>query len=168
MSRRPPPDLLDPLSAADRRADAWLAAHGVRWRWPLVQGAQPQPGPSRSEGEVDEVPPGGVAAAALDSQADLQLEARETLVALRAGGLIDARLRRTDAAAPPASCGDTFDDAPALPVAETAERAGCSRRTVQMAMSELFDLEDAGQQVLPCVPAVADVYEARPRPRDGA
>lgn len=151
MSRRPPPDLLDPLSAADRMADAWLAERGVRWRWPRMQGAQ-----------LD----AAAVAVWTSKRPNVQTpeathEARETLTALRAGGLIDAGLRRADAAAPPATCGDAHDDAPALPVAAAAELAGCSRRTVQVRMQGVAEIEAAGQLVLPCVPPVAEVYKVR-------
>ncbi len=158
MSRRPPPQLLDHLSQADREADAWLAARGVRWRWPRVQGAQPS-----GKGEVDDV----VRVAASRGQVVRDptaeaIEAREALTALWAAGRIDASWRRLQAE--PATCGDAADDAPALPVASAAGLAGCSLRTVQIAMRRLNDVERAGGQlVLPCVPTAAEVYKARPR-----
>ncbi len=38
-ARRPPPQLLERLSAADRAADRWLAARGEpAWRWPRREG----------------------------------------------------------------------------------------------------------------------------------
>lgn len=94
--------------------------------------------------------------------ADLQLEARETIAVMRAAGLVDAEWHRVTAR--PGTCGDSSDDAPALPVAATAELAGCSGRTVQVHMQTLHDVERAGgQMVLPCVPAAREVYQARPR-----
>ena len=89
-------------------------------------------------------------------------EAAQTLVALRAGGLVDAA-GRTAAAVPPATCGAASDDAPALPVAMAADLAGRSLRTLQTYMQARHGAERGGQLVLPCVPAAKDVYHARPR-----
>ncbi len=160
MTRRSP-DLLDPLSAADREADRWLAARGVRWRWPRMQGAQP-----RGAG-VSEAEDGNVQAAKLTDGSPRDptteaVEAAQTLVALRAGGLVDAA-GRTAAAVPPATCGAASDDAPALPVAMAADLAGRSLRTLQTYMQARHGAERGGQLVLPCVPAAKDVYHARPR-----
>ena len=152
MSRRPPPPLLDPLTAADRAADAWLSAQGEPpWRWPRVQGAQPgQPGEDVKTANLALRDPTAGAA-----------EADETLAALCAGGLIDTAGRRTDAAAPPASCGDASDDAPALPVAAAAAALRRCLRTVQTKARRRCDVEAAGQLVLECVPPAAEVYKAR-------
>jgi|GEM_PF-7020290 len=92
---------------------------------------------------------------------DLQLEARATLAAIRAAGLVDAEWHRLTAR--PGTCGDAADDAEALPVTATAELAGCSVRTVQTRMQGVGDAEHAGQLVLPCVPGAGEVYKARPR-----
>lgn len=156
--RRPPPPLLDPLTAADRAADQWLAEHGVRWRWPRVQGAA-----SLDDGPDDDQARVAARLAAASGQPVRDptveaLEAEQALAALRAARLIDAAWHRTQA--PPATCGD---DAPALPVADAAERLGCSRRTVQTHMQARHDIEDAGQMVLPGLPNVSEVYRARPR-----
>lgn len=113
-----------------------------------------------SDGEV-EIAASDLAAA----PADLQLEAAQTLLALRAARLVDSAWHRVTAL--PATCGDTHDDAQALQVAEAAELVGCSRRTVQTAMRALNEMEDAGQLVLPCVPPVSEVYKARPRDSSG-
>ena len=157
MSRRPPPPLLDPLTAADRAADAWLAARGVTWRWPRMQGAQPSP--SRGEDDVfDLVRVAASRGQVVLDQADLALEAQQTLEALLAAGQIDANWRRIQAA--------TVDDEPALSVAEAAARLGVGISTAQTHMRGLIELEDAGgQTVLDCVPPAADVYAARPRPQ---
>lgn len=108
------------------------------------------------EGEV-EIAGTSMAAAPADSL----IEAAETLAALRAAGLIDAAGRRT--AAPPATCGDNFDDAPALPVVAAASLLRRCLRTVQTKARRRCDAERAGQLVLPCVPAVREIYKARPR-----
>ena len=156
--RRPPPDLLDPLTAADRAADAWLRARGEpAWRWPRVQGAQPRGGAEDDE-RTSKCPDVQINSAS----PDLRVEAAQTLAALRAGGMIDAAGRRTAAAAPPATCGDSADDAPALPAAAAAAALGCCVRTVQTKARRLHDAEREGQLVLPCVPPVAEVYAARP------
>lgn len=92
-------------------------------------------------------------------------EAAQTLVALRAGGLIDAAGRRTDAAAPPATCGDRFDDAPALSVAACAAAVRRCLRTIQTRARGVADAErEGGQLVLPGVPPMTEVYAARPTP----
>ncbi len=129
MSRRPPP-LLDPLTAADRMADAWLTAHGVNWRWPRMQGAQgAEPGGEVAARDLAAAP------------ADELLEAEQALTTMRAAGRIDAAWR---VVAPPATCGDSSDDAPALPVATAAELAGRSLRTVQTHMLGVVEREGAG------------------------
>lgn len=158
--RRPPPPLLDPLTAADRLADAWLAERGVRWRWPRMQGAQPQ-----QQGATDddaELVRGAAARArgqVVRDPTTEALEGEQTLLALLAAGQVDAAWHRTQA--PPATCGDASDDAPALPVADAAALAGRSLRTVQTRMRELAEIECAGQLVLPGVPPAAGVYAAR-------
>lgn len=159
MTRRPPPPLLDPLSAADRAADQWLAAHGVNWRWPRVQGAQSQ----SSEADDDDLAVRVVVAhgqPVRDPTVEA-LEAEQALAALRAARLIDAAWHRTQA--PPATCGDGADDAPALPVADAAELLGIGVSTVQTHMRSVLDAEHAGQLTLPCVLPAEDVYAARPR-----
>lgn len=155
MTRRAPPPLLEPLSAADRSADQWLRAHGcAHWRWPRMQGAQPRVHGDEDREDLDlarSVPARGQVA--LD-QGDLQLEAVQTLQALQAAGRIDAQWRRTVAA--------SIDDEPALPVVEAARRARRSVRSIQVRMQTLHDVEQAGQMELPCLPGVSEVYRARP------
>ncbi|MFP5204427.1 MAG: hypothetical protein ACLGSH_03630 [Acidobacteriota bacterium] len=93
--------------------------------------------------------------------ADLQLEAEQTLAALQTARLVDAAWHRVTAR--PATCGDSSDDAEALPVADAAERAGCSKRSVQVHMQGVVAAErDGGQLVLPCMPGARAVYKARP------
>ena len=163
MSRRPPPPLLDPLTAADRAADAWLAAQGESpWDWPRMQGAQPRGGAGDDDdGHLDVQTAKLALGQPVRDPVREAAEAAQTLAALRAGGLIDAAGRRTDAAAPPASCGDASDDAPALPVAAVAAAYGRCLRTVQAKARRRCDVEAAGQLVLECVPPAAEVYKAR-------
>jgi len=125
-ARKPPPDLLDHLTAADRAADAWLkSATGKNWRWPKVQGRdddaddadQPQPQQRERAEHVR-----------LDAP-ELLLEVEQTLHALAAGGQIDDAGYRTELGRRPATCGE--EDLEALPVVDAARQSHRCPRSIQ-------------------------------------